>query len=287
MTATRAEAPASAEVLINATTAAAQAPSIHGTRPWRWRLHDDRIDLFVQDGRVLDRTDPAHRLAVLSCGTALHHALISLASDGRRTTVTRLPDTADLRHLATVRVGADIRADAGAIRHLRNITRRHSDPHPALSSPVDADKLRSIAAAARSQGAKLQLLRPLQILGLASAADRAQHTAAEETMWPAVRTTAPRRNFGYPGNLNVDDTHDRAAVYAVLYGPGDGDLDWLRAGEALSAAWLTAAELDISVLPLSVTTEVAAIRENVRQLLTEIGYPYLVLRFGAVDPDTA
>ncbi|MDY7090395.1 MAG: nitroreductase, partial [Actinomycetota bacterium] len=229
----------------------------------------------------------AHRLAVLSCGTALHHALVSLASDGRRTTVTRLPDTANPQHLATVRVGADIRADAGAIRHLRTITRRHSDPQPALSSPVDADKLRSIAAAARSQGAKLHLLRPLQILGLASAADRAQHAEAEETMWPAVRTAASRRNFGYPGILNVNDTHDRAAVYAVLHGPGDDDLDWLRAGEALSAAWLTAAELDISVVPLSVITEVASIRENVRQLLTDIGYPYLVLRFGAVDPCVA
>lgn len=76
-------------------------------------------------------------------------------------------------------------------------------------------------------------------------------------------------------------------VYAILYGPGDSDLDWLRAGEALSAAWLKATELGISVLPSSSAIEVTATREAIRQLLSGLGHPYLVLRLGVLDPDTA
>lgn len=61
----------------------------------------------------------------------------------------------------------------------------------------------------------------------------------------------------------------------------------MRAGEALSAAWLTATELEVSVLPLSATIEVPSTRETVRQLLPNSGYPMLVLRFGVLNPADA
>ena len=77
------------------------------------------------------------------------------------------------------------------------------------------------------------------------------------------------------------------ATFAILYGEQDGQLDWLRAGEALSAAWLTATELGISLLPLSATVEVAATRLTLRRLLAGLGEPYLVLRLGHADPDHA
>jgi hypothetical protein len=53
----------------------------------------------------------------------------------------------------------------------------------------------------------------------------------------------------------------------------------------LSAAWLTATELGVSVLPLSAAVEVAATRTTLRRLLSDIGYPYLVLRLGMADPE--
>ena len=62
-------------------------------------------------------------------------------------------------------------------------------------------------------------------------------------------------------------------------------MDWLRAGEALSAGWLTATRLDVSVLPLSAVIEVAASRPAIRRLIGGSGHPYLVLRFAAVEPD--
>jgi nitroreductase len=296
----------------NAVTAASHAPSIHNTQPWRWRAHGGRLDLFIDESRTLAVADPDHRLAILSCGAALHHALISLAADGRPTTVTRLPDQDRPGHLAAVRVEARIRVEAAAIRHLQTIGLRHTDRRTASGTAVDADSMRSIVAAAGSQQAGLHVLRPLQIIELAAATDHAQYIASEDQarqaelrawtggsrplgtgipetaiLHPGPPATMPRRDFGRPGDMAIAGTHERATVFAILHGPGDSDLDWLHAGEALSAAWLKATELGISVLPLSSTIEVTAARDTVRNLLPGIGHPYLVLRFGVLDADTS
>ncbi|MFG1607925.1 Acg family FMN-binding oxidoreductase [Actinoplanes sp. NPDC049265] len=294
--------------LNNATTAAGHAPSIDHAPPWRWRRHGDQLELWIQDGRTLAATAPTRQLSILSCGAALHHAFISLAADGWHSIVTRLPNAARPGHLATVRVDARIPIEPAATRRLQTIGLRHTDRRPMAGTPVDADTLRSIAAAAESRGTRLHLLRPRQIFDLAAATDHAQHVEAddpaaqkESTNWVGgFRTlgtgtpttlprraspgTAPRRDFG-PGDTDIADTRNRAAVFAVLYGAGEGDLDWLRAGESLSAVWLTATELAISVRPLSATIEVPDTRETIRRLLPGPGHPYLVLRFGALNPD--
>jgi hypothetical protein len=166
---------------------------------------------------------------------------------------------------------------------MKAIWRRHTDRRPVLRTVVDADKLRSIVAAAEQHGARLHLLRPDQVFDLATAADHAQRTEAGETAWQAElefwtggvrplgtgipdapQTTVPDRDFGQHGDMLIADSHDHAAVFAILYGPEDLPLSWLRAGEALSACWLTATQLDISVLPLSATIEVVVTREHLR-----------------------
>jgi hypothetical protein len=100
-----------------------------------------------------------------------------------------------------------------------------------------------------------------------------------------TRTTVPSRDFGRPGTLPVGGGHDRAAIYALLFGDGDGPQDWLCAGEALSAAWLTATTIDVSVVPLSGVVEVAATWHTLRHLLAGLGHPYLALRLGIADPE--
>lgn len=304
------DAVAVTQALADATSAASQAPSIHDTRPWRWDAHGNRLDLSLDENRALAVTDPDRRLAILSCGAALHHALVSLAADGLHATVTRLSGQGRPGHLATIRVDARIPVEPAAIRHLQTIALRHTDRRALSGTAVDADTLRSMAAAAESQQTLLHVLRPRQVLDLASASDHAQRAESDDHAWQvelrewtggarplgtgipdtaipreASPTTVPGRSFGHPGALAIADSRDRTAVFAVLYGPGDGNLDWLRAGEALSAVWLKATELGISVLPFSSAIEVTATRETIRHLLSGLGHPYLVLRFGVLDPD--
>jgi hypothetical protein len=73
-------------------------------------------------------------------------------------------------------------------------------------------------------------------------------------------------------------------VYAVLYGPGDAAVDWLRAGEALSAAWLEAVDHGVTLLPISAPVEIAYTAHLLRETLAGVGHPHIVVRLGTADP---
>ena len=310
-------------LLTNAAALAGYAPSIHNTQPWRWRVSDKALDLYVVPARQLAITDPDGRLSVLSCGAALHHALVALAAEGQHVDVTRLPDPADPHHLARIvphdgaAAGPGERGpahvpDYDAVRLVQTVRLRHTDRRPVTDPPVGSDELDKIRAAVRAQGDDLHVLRQDQVVELAAAVSYAQRTEAADEAWQAElaywtggdrpagtgvpdtaipaeppQTTVAGRDFGHPGTLPVSAEHDRAATFAIIYGEQDDRPDWLRAGEALSAAWLTATELGVSVVPLSATVEIPATRLALRKLLAGLGEPHLVLRLGHPDPDHA
>ena len=116
-----------AKALSDAAMAAGHAPSIHNTQPWRWRLTSNQLDLYLDHSRGLEVTDPDSRLALLSCGAALHHALVSLAAAGWHTIVARLPDPAHPDHLAQLRLNHRIPVTATARRRRQTIGLRHTD----------------------------------------------------------------------------------------------------------------------------------------------------------------
>jgi hypothetical protein len=303
-----ADARAVARALTEAATAAGYAPSIHNTQPWRWRLARDTLDLYAEHSRSLQTTDPDRRLATLSCGAALHHARVSLAAQGWHVTVARMPNPAHPDHLARLRVDGPAPVEPQAVRRGQTIRLRQSDRRPVAADPVGPEQLAAIATAVEAEGAWLHILRADQVLELAAAVDHAQRTESADPAWQAElaywsggsrpigtgvpdsaipsrspRTTVPGRDFGHHGDLPISLAHDQAAVFAILYGRDDSPLDWLCAGEALSAGWLTATELGASVLPLSATIEVGGTRQAMRALLASVGRPYLVLRFGTVE----
>jgi nitroreductase len=299
-----------ADALYAAATAAGYAPSIHNTQPWRWRLAGDVLDLYADRSRVLGVTDPDSRLATLSCGTALHHARIALAAQGWHAVVERLPDPADPDHLARVRIDGPGSIEPYTIRLAQSIRQRHTDRRPATGAPVAAQALGDITAAVETEATSLHILRPDQVLDLAAATSHAQGAEAAETLWQdelahwaggdgasgvgvpdavipqaAPQTTVPGRDFGRLGDLPSIAGHDESAIFGVLYGPGDERHDWLRAGEALSAAWLTATAQGVSLLPFSAPIEVGGAREVVRRLVAGLGHPYMAVRLGTATPD--
>jgi hypothetical protein len=300
--------------LAEAVAAAGLAPSIHNTQPWRWQVTGDRLDLHLEPSRLLQVADPDTRLATLSCGAALHHARVSLAAQGWRATATRIPDPVHPEHLAHLQVDgpAPVPVEPLTARRAQTIGLRHTDRRPLTGPPIGLQEIDTIITAVEAEGASLHLLRPDQVIDLATAADHAQRTELHEARWQAElaywtggtrptgtgipdaaiptqasQTTVPSRDFGHDGDLPISTGHDRSAVFAILHGNGDQPLNWLRAGEALSAAWLTATEIGVSLLPLSATIEMVSTRQAMRVLLSSVGYPYLVLRLGTADPDDA
>jgi hypothetical protein len=301
-----------AQALADAVTTAGYAPSIHNTQPWQWRLTGDHLDLHLEPERLLEVTDPDTRLATVSCGAALNHARVSLAAAGWRATVARMPNPVAPEHLARLSLTEHGPADPQAVHRMQTIRLRYTDRRPITGAPVGDDELRAITTAVESEGTWLHILQRDQVLELAAVVDHAQSAQAAQPAWQAElaswnggtrptgagvpdaaipkqapQTTVPGRDFGHHGDLPTDAEHDRTAVFAMLYGYGDQRLDWLHAGEGLSAAWLTATELGVTVLPLSAPIEVAGTRATLRRLIADLGHPYLVLRLGTANPNDA
>jgi len=300
------------EALATAVAAAALAPSIHNAQPWRWRMTGDGLDLHLGPSRLPDVADPDARLATLSCGAALHHARVSLAAQGWRATATRMPDPAGPEHLARLQVDGPAPApvEAVTVRRGQTIGLRHTDRRPLSGRRIGPDELAAIITAVHAEGSLLHVLYPDQVVSLAAAADHAQRAEPQETNWLAElaywtggsrptstdipRATVPSRpawptdrDLGHDGEPRLSGGYDRSALFAILYDRGDQPLNWLRAGEALSAAWLTATEIGVSMRPLSATIEMVSTRQAIRILLASVGYPYLVLRLSTIDQDYA
>ena len=295
-------------VLAQAATDALSAPSILNSQPWRWRISDDVAALHADRSRQVRSLDPDGRLLTISCGTALHHARIALAAAGHEATATYLPDTGDPDLLATIRLGDPVPPRPEILRLYRAMWLRRTDRRPYADTPVPVGALDVLRKAAETQGAHLHFPRPHSVITLAVAAG---HAASQELADPAYRselagwvargehgsdgvpastatpTTArpvPVRDFtGTHGPPTIHDRApmaDRYAVYAVLFTDGDRPRDWLVAGEALSAVLLTATAAGLATSPMSDLIEVPASRQLVRDLLTDLGHPAMVIRIG-------
>jgi hypothetical protein len=280
------------KALVDAAEAAGYAPSIHHTQPWRWRLTGNTLDLYLVRDRIARTSDPDGRLATLSCGAALHHARVSMAARGWQIAVTRLPQGADQDLLARLQVRHRAPADLASASLLRTISARHTDRRAVAGTPLDPQALTAITAAIEAQGTRTHTLRPDQLLDLAAAADHARRSHAADPAWQAEliywtgirEAAAPGRDIDHHGDPPITARHDKAAVFVMLYGCADEPLNWLRAGEALSAGWLTATGHGVSVLPHSAPIETIATRQAMHAMIGGTGHPYLVLRLGTIDP---
>src|SRR4051812_45813473 len=239
-----------AEAHYRAISAARYAPSAYNAQPWRWRLSDKGLDLYLEPDRMAHAGDPDGRLAAIGCGAALQHARIALAAQGWRATTTRHPDDADPSHLARLRIDAVARIGRRATHGAQNIRPRHTDPRPVTGAPLRGADLAALRTAVEDEGTRLHVLRPDEILRLVLASEPTHEMDPLERQWyDELARWAGRDRIvdagGESGRPRSAGTPGRAATFAVLYGPGDERLDWLRTGEALSAAWLVATAMDV------------------------------------------
>ncbi|MGK5739205.1 nitroreductase [Micromonospora sp. URMC 103] len=246
----------SATALAEAAAAAQHAPTVHDARPWRWQVLPDALELRTASDRRLAATDPEGRLLAIGCGAALHHARVALAAEGWTPVVERLPDPGDPELLARLSGLRRTDPDPDATRLVRCMPARHADHRPVSDEPVPTSAIGEITRAVAAEGGRLQILDGDQAAGLAGAVARAGAGEA---------------------------TDGGAAAYALLYGDEDEPDSWLRGGEALSAAWLTATRLGVAVAPVRGVVEVEGARQALRGLLGGLGFPYLVLRLGIAD----
>jgi nitroreductase len=298
------------DVLEAAARQSLRAPSVLNTQPWRWRITPTALELRADLTRMLAVADPDRRLAILSCGAALHHARVALAAAGHATRVERMPSPDDPELLARIELTSTAPPEPEAARLCEAIAVRRTDRRAFGARTVDEPVMTALRSAVEAEGGYLHVVRldqmPMLSISTAKAAaaeaddpayldELAQWTHRPADAGDGVRPAtavrpAPRRvpvRDHVPGEtagLAAGDDFDAGASYVILFGPSDEPAAWLRGGEALSALLLTATAAGLSTAPLSDAIEVAWPRRLLTDLLAGVGVPYVAVRLGYVDP---
>ena len=289
--------------LMEATLAAVRAPSILNSQPWRWRARGHDLELRVDSDRRLAGVDPTGRLQLMSCGAALHHALVALAAAGFAGDVARLPGDGSPDVVARLRRGPAAAPDRSAYDA---IYARRTDRRPFADAPPTPEDVDALRAAALRHGVRLQLVdddRVEQFAGIVATAAAAERLVpayerdveawterprasgdgvAAGAMTAPGEHRVPPRDFalGREAGLAAGPGSDRGTVYAVLVVPGEEPADWLAAGEALSDVWLTLTARGLAASPISEVVEVPQARAALRRLLGWTGHPAVAVRIG-------
>ena len=247
--------------------AAAAAPSIHNTQPWRFRVTGDLIEVRGDPDRMLWVADPRGRGLHLSCGAALFNLRLAIRMLGAKPLVWPLPDPqGEPTLLACVQLQRSRPAASWEREMFETIGQRHSSRAPFSARPVPGAVQAELEQAAGSEFALLRTLNDRDaglVLELAAAADQALEADFDHRVelgrWigtegddgiPAGALAyrpdagpAPVRDFGYaaPAVERPAGRYEPRPRLAVLSTASDEPGDWLRAGQALQRVLLTAA----------------------------------------------
>ena len=239
------------------------APSVHNTQPWRWRLSGDTLELYADRHRQLQATDAPGRNLAISCGAALHHAIVVAHALGQSTDVTLVPEPIERDLLARIRLSPGV-TPSDAVETLELIGQRRTDRRRFTAWPVPDARLALLAQAGSGWGA--------QVFPLVDVPARHRTNLLLDS---AVRSQAAEVLAADERLLTSTDG------LMVICTETDDQRAWIQAGEALSALWLRATRDGLSIVPLSQVIEVAETREALRHdVLGDRALPQLLVRVG-------
>ncbi|MEV8436060.1 nitroreductase [Actinosynnema sp. NPDC051121] len=289
-------------------TAAALAPSVHNTQPWRFRLTRDRIELHPDPTRRLPATDPEDRELRLSCGAALFNLRLALRDHGIRPLVTLMPGADAPGALATVRRGGHRDLDPETRQLIKAIPVRRSNRKPFRDVPVPVEHRHALVRAAERERSWLHVVTDHGERGrlqrLVAKAQRI-HADAPDVRAELTEWTGPRAGDGIPpGSGGVRPApqdewamrdfqaaerppgkdYESDPLVVVLCSFYNGPLAELQAGQALQRVLLTATTLGLSASFMSQAIEVRPVRDELRRALGGTLEPQTVLRIGFGSP---
>ncbi|MFD4346670.1 Acg family FMN-binding oxidoreductase [Streptomyces coelicoflavus] len=297
--------------------AAVAAPSVHNTQPWRFGLDADSrtIQVHADHARWLPAADPGRRAQHLSVGAAVLNLRLAADHLGWDPVVELLPPVGDPSLLATVRLAE--RPPNGARRWpgepprpgalYEAVERRHTSRMPFTGRPVPDPVVTEMVAAARAEGAYLDvpdIVATRRLLRLTAAAEARNAADAERVAETRAWLTAPgsASPYGIPatalgprdgsGRVPMRDfaaplsalgrpapRFERHVQVALLWTSHDRRRDWLRAGQALQRVLLTATAHGVRTSMLHQAMEWPDLRAAVSGT-RQRHHPHLLIRFG-------
>jgi hypothetical protein len=259
--------------------------------------------------------DPNARQLAISCGAALFGARMALAAAQLETVVALLPDRGQPELLATVTItGSTAGPDKDAQRLDAAAESRHSNRRQFATDPVPEDVIDTLRAAGESEGGWLHPVTDLD--DRITLARLSQQADAEQNANPAYRAELrewtgvdPQRRDGVPtsaiphttgaaqddipirdfdtsgaGELPTETRSRMTQTLLVIGTVGDGQRDWLMAGQALGRVLLELTDAGYVASIYSQPVEVPRTRQALRSELRLSGHPHLLVRAGLAEP---
>lgn len=283
---------------------ATRAPSVHNTQPWRWVAHGPLLELHADRRHQLRAADPTGRDLTVSCGAALHQAAVAAAALGWSAAVSRFPESSEPDLLARLELTpAPPPVDAADL--IEVIDARCTDRRRFTSWPVPEERLAQLAQVATHAGTRAlpltdvsERFRAERLILQATERHRSNHAMmSEQKAWrdrsplDGIPSTVVPRRTGSPApsdrfsDGDLEDMGDRPVEgsdgLVVIFDTRDDPAAWLRAGEGLSAMWLTASAGGLSVVPVSQVIEVPESRSAFQlEVLGGLAYPLILARIG-------
>ena len=292
--------------------AAAAAPSIHNTQPWRLGVgENDLIEVYADPNRALWVADPHARALYLSCGAALFNIRMAIRLAGHNPLVWPLPHPTHSPFLVAVVAAEPARPPSGSERELFDaIWQRHTNRGPFTDSPLPESVQVGLEQAAGFEFASLRILTTNEaavVLHLAARADQALSTdfdhQVELERWIATGSqqdgvpesalpprsdvgSSPVRDFSSvtPAIARASATFEPFPHLAVLTTARDEPADWLRAGQALQRVLLTATMYGVSASFLYQPIELRDMRGKATLAWPWPENPQMIIRFGYGAP---
>lgn len=253
--------------------AAALAPSVHNSQPWRLRISPGRIDVLLDRQRRLPAIDPTGREAWISMGAVILNLRMAILAAGHVPMTRLLPDPDEPDLAATIMISGAYRPDETVRALFTAVPRRRTNRRPFRDIEVRDEVLHQFYAAARAEGATLVVADPV----------------VRESVLALVRTAnswgvLPLRDFdaAHPELTRRPGRFEDAPTLVVLYTTGDERPAWLRAGQAMERVLLTATVRGVANTPMTAPSGMPELRGPLDG--AEGRCAQVILRLGYGDP---
>lgn len=294
-------------------TAAALAPSLHNSQPWRLAGTEDTVFISSDPDCWLPREDPTQSSLFISLGAAVFNVRVAAAQLGRLAHVSLLPPSPDPYLVARLDLAVGLGVDPELLALFPYLARRRTNRMPFAERAIPQAAIDDLQRTAHTESAVLRVVRD------ASTVDRLLRLAREGTDSEALQPERLREREHWVGGERAEDGVPLAAlggvpaglrpvvrelavqpddrlrpvlryesrpVLAVLTVPRDDPRAWLSAGQALERVLLTAARWGLSASFLNQALYYDDLRRLVAATAGVRGYPQMIMRLGYAElPD--
>jgi hypothetical protein len=293
---------------------AVQAPSMHNSQPWRFRVTDSGVEVFADREHLPPADDPDGRGVLLALGAAIHHLEVAMRCYGLEPVVVLAPASErEGQEIATVRVVGALSPGRDDLELLGQILRRHV-PYPASDGQyVPECALMTLRRSLVGPGSGLVFLDDDWVAKLVAEQTEADDELLDTYAYAPVRgrihpdeprfrasrktvelpsgTTRMALSFLHQAEFGLDhrlcDSAEgvSAPAMALLYTAGDSTVDLLNAGRSLGRLVLNAGRHGLRLSPRYELWDVPGLFDRLREETHLLGVPQLVLRIGTRETE--